>query len=115
MNNPPANAGDTGFISGLGRSPEEGNGNPLQYYCLGNPMDRGAWQATVHKQQNTTEQLSKAEPRYIFKELIETRTTAYKIDKQGPTDSTENYTQHSAIPQMEKSLQKAYIDMLLYV
>ena len=37
-----------GSIPGLGRSPEEGNGYPLQYYSLGNPMDRGVWQATVH-------------------------------------------------------------------
>ena len=42
------NAGDPGSIPGSGRSPGEGNGNPLQYYCLENPMDRGAWQATVH-------------------------------------------------------------------
>ena len=42
------NAGDVGLILGLERSPGEGNGNPLQYSCLGNPMDRGAWQATVH-------------------------------------------------------------------
>ena len=42
------NAGDLGSIPGLGRSPGEGNGNPLQYSCLENPMDRGAWQATVH-------------------------------------------------------------------
>ena len=42
------NAGDLGLIPGLGRSPGEGNGNPLQYSCLENPMDRGAWQATVH-------------------------------------------------------------------
>jgi len=42
------NAGDLGWISGLGRSPAEGNGNPLQYSCLENPMDRGAWWATVH-------------------------------------------------------------------
>ena len=40
---------DLGLIPGLGRSPGEGNGNPLQYSCLGNPMDRGAWQATVHE------------------------------------------------------------------
>ena len=46
--NPPASAGDAGLIPGLGRSPGEGNGNPLQYSCLGNPMDRGAWRATVH-------------------------------------------------------------------
>ena len=42
------NAGDPGLIPGSGRSPGEGNGNPLQYSCLENPMDRGAWQATVH-------------------------------------------------------------------
>ena len=42
------NAGDLGSIPGLGRSPEEGNGNPLQYSCLENSMDRGAWWATVH-------------------------------------------------------------------
>ena len=46
-----ANAGDTrdvGLIPGSGRSPRGGHGNPLQYSCLGNPMDRGAWWATVH-------------------------------------------------------------------
>ena len=42
------NAGDPGSIPGSGRSPGEGNGNPLQYSCLENPMDRGAWWATVH-------------------------------------------------------------------
>ena len=42
------NAGDLGLIPGLGRSPGEGNGNPLQYSCLENPMDRGAWQVIVH-------------------------------------------------------------------
>ena len=47
----PANAGDirdAGLIPGLGKSPGEGNGNPLQYSCLENPIDRGAWQAIVH-------------------------------------------------------------------
>ena len=43
------NAGDPGSILELGRSPEEENGNPLQYSCLENFMDRGAWQATVHE------------------------------------------------------------------
>ena len=47
VKNRPANAGDTGSIPGPGRSPGEGNGNPLWYSCLGNPMDRGAWWATV--------------------------------------------------------------------
>ena len=52
VNNPFANAGnatDVGSISGLGRSPGEGNGNPLQYSCQGNPKDKGSWPATVHK------------------------------------------------------------------
>ena len=48
MKNPPASTGDAGSIPGLGGSPGGGNGNPLQYSCLGNPMDRGAWWATVH-------------------------------------------------------------------
>ena len=52
VKNLPANAGDirnTGLIPGSGRSPGEGNGNPLQYSCLENPMDRGAWRAIVHR------------------------------------------------------------------
>ena len=51
VRNPSANAGatgDAGLIPGSRRSPGEGNGNPLQYFRLGNPMDRGAWQAIVH-------------------------------------------------------------------
>ena len=52
VENMPANAGDIrneGLIPGMGRSPGEGNGNPLQYSCLENSMKRGAWQATVHR------------------------------------------------------------------
>ena len=48
VKNMPANEGDPGSIHGLGRSPGEGNGNPLQYSCLENLMDRGAWWAKVH-------------------------------------------------------------------
>ena len=51
VKNPPANVGDTedaGLIPGLGRSLGERNGNPLQYSCLGNPTDRGAWWAMIH-------------------------------------------------------------------
>ena len=47
VKNPSANAGDAGLIPGLGRSPGEKNGNPVQYSCLENPIDRGAWQTTV--------------------------------------------------------------------
>ena len=52
VKNPCANAedaGDLGSVPGLGRLPREGNCNPLQYSCLENPMDRGGWQATVHR------------------------------------------------------------------
>ena len=48
VKNPLANSGDRGSIPGSGRSPGEENGNPLQYSFLENPMDRGAWRATVH-------------------------------------------------------------------
>ena len=48
-----ADVGDTGFLLGSERSPGEGNGNPLQYSCLENPMDRGAWQATVQRVANS--------------------------------------------------------------
>ena len=57
VTNMPVKAGDMGLISGSGRSPGEGNGNPLQYSSLGNSIDRGAWQATVHgvtKESDTT-------------------------------------------------------------
>ena len=52
------NAGDPGSIPGWGRSPGEGNGNPLQYSCLENSVDRGAWQATVHGVAKSWTQLS---------------------------------------------------------
>ena len=57
VKNLPASAGDVGSIPGSGRSPGEGNGNPFQSSSLENPMDRGAWQATVHgvtKESDTT-------------------------------------------------------------
>ena len=61
VKNPPANAGDAGdagSIPGSGRSPGEGNGNPLQYSCLKNSMDRGTWWAAVHGVTKSQTQLS---------------------------------------------------------
>ena len=58
VKNPPTNTGDTGLITGSRRSPGEGNGNPLQYSYLGNPVDRRAWQATAHGVANSQTQLS---------------------------------------------------------
>ena len=51
-------AGDEGSVPGSGRSPEEGNGQPLQYSCLGKPMNRGAWWVTVHEAAKSWTQLS---------------------------------------------------------
>ena len=67
VKNLPANAGDTGNVDstpGLGRSPGGGNGNSLQYSCLESPMDRGAWQATVHGVAKSRTQLRTSLPHY---------------------------------------------------
>ena len=71
VKNLPASAGDikdVGSIPGLGRLPGEGDGNLLQYSCLENPMDRGAWQATVHgvAELDMTEQLSIRNPYFTI-------------------------------------------------
>ena len=58
IKNLPANAGDLGSIPGSGRSPGEGSDSPLQYSCLGNSMDSGAWWATVHRVTKSQKQLS---------------------------------------------------------
>ena len=58
VKNPPVNAGDASLMPGSGRCPGEGNGNPLQYFCVENPMDREAWQATVHGVAKSRTQLS---------------------------------------------------------
>ena len=58
VKNPPANAGDVGSIHESGRSPGEGNGNPLKYSCLGNPKDKGVWWATVHGLQRVRHDLA---------------------------------------------------------
>ena len=68
VKNPPANAGDLrdmGSITGLGRSPQGGHGNLLQYSCLENPIDRGAWQAKVAKSWTQLKRLSTYNIKYL--------------------------------------------------
>ena len=75
VKNPPANAGDIrdlGSIIGSGRSPGGGHGNPLQYSCLENPMDREAWQATIHRIAQSWTQLKR----------LSTNNTNSKIQKE---------------------------------
>ena len=75
VKNPPANAGDIrdlGSIIGSGRSPGGGRGNPLQYSCLENPMDREAWQATIHRIAQSWTQLKR----------LSTNNTNSKIQKE---------------------------------
>ena len=69
VKNLPASAGDQGSIPGSGRSPGEGNGNPLQYSCLENPMDRGAWLATVHGVTKKESEATSLSPSKAFEEL----------------------------------------------
>ena len=67
VKNPPARVGDAGLIPGSRRSFGEGNGNPLQDFCLGNPMDRGVWWATgITKESDTTYQLNNNNVIYYY-------------------------------------------------
>ena len=75
VKNPPANVGDVrdvGLIPGLGRSPGGGHGNPDQYSCLENPMDRGAWWATLHgvSESDMTEQLTQQQTTFSDSMLL---------------------------------------------
>ena len=74
VKNLPANIGDLrdmGSITGLGRPPGGGHGNPLQYSCLENPRDRGAWQATVHRVANSRTQLKRLSTDTCTQNLLE--------------------------------------------
>ena len=69
VKNLPSSAGDADLIPGSGRSPGEGNGNPLQYRCLVNPRDRGAWKAIVHgvaEESDTTERLNNSNICHLY-------------------------------------------------
>ena len=76
------NAGDPGSVPGLGRSPGEGNGNPLQYSCLGNPMDGGAfWAIWGCTEMDTTEQLTFSHFTFL---LIRTYATLFRVHSDIP-------------------------------
>ena len=98
------NAGDPGSIPGLGRAPGEGNGNPLQYSCLENPMDRGAWRATVHG-------VTKSQ----------TRLTEHTSEKEGPTSDvgdpelTKNTRNDYAYPEFTIAETKTRLSSVLHV
>ena len=64
------NVGDMGSIPGLGRSPGEGNGNPLQYSCLENPMDGGAWRAAVHGVAKSRTRLSDFTVTFLVPQMV---------------------------------------------
>ena len=88
VKNLPANAGDSGSIPGLGRSPGEGNGNPLQYSCLGSPMDRQACWATVHgvsKSCTRLKQLSNLA--HTHTQHTHTHTPCEKVEAQGQRET----------------------------
>ena len=91
VKNPPDNAGDTGMIPGSRRSPGGRNGSPLQYSCLGNPMDRGAWRGTDHgiTKLDTTEQLNHASDcvkdgeglAFLFEDRTEQKNHYVKVER----------------------------------
>ena len=86
IKNTPPNAGDRGSIPGSRRSPGEGNGNPLQYSCLGNPMDRGAWWATILgvAELNMTKQLNNKRPNLGYSQRVAGRTRTMGIFLESP-------------------------------
>ena len=86
VKNPPANIGDVRLMPESGRSPGEGNGNPLQYSCLGNPMDKGAWWATVHRVTKRQRGLSDWACRRVYKtvpwkQILDLNTLDEKLEK----------------------------------
>ena len=70
VRNPPANVADADLIPGSGRSPGEGNGNPLQCTCLGNPMDRGAWWATFSRVARVGHELATKQQQTTYIDLL---------------------------------------------
>ena len=92
VKNLPANAGDLDSIPGSGRSPEEGNGNPLQYSCLGNPTDRGTWRATVHGVVKESDMTEHARQQHFFPQTCSETNSPQRSFPGGPvvTNSLSN-------------------------
>ena len=111
---PTYNSGDTGSTPGSGRSPGEGNGNPLQYSCLGNPLDRGAWWAVVHGVAMSgtwlTQRLNNNIPEKTPQNLCLLPSFKIKwINNKDLLCNTGNYIQYLIITYMGKESEKDYI------
>ena len=104
VKNPPTIAGDTGSIPGSGRFSGEGNGNPFQYSCLGNPMDRGAWGNTVHGVTKSRTWLS------TMHKWKDTYNWIRKVSNQNRSDCT-LYRKESAIAHGGKEYLKAHVEI----
>ena len=104
VKNPPTNTGDTGSIPGSGRFSGEGNGNPFQYSCLGNPMDRGAWGATVHGITKSRTWLS------TIHKWKDTYNWIRKVNNQNRSDCT-LYRKESGIAYGGKEYLKAHVEI----
>ena len=79
VKNSPVNARDTGSVPGLGRSPRERNGNPFQYSCLHNPMDRGSWWATLHGVAQRVKHDSRDKTTSSFQSLVNLTDACFQI------------------------------------
>ena len=90
VKNPPTNAGDTGLIPGSGRSLGGGHGRPLQYSCLENPMDRGAWRAVAHGPQRARHDWSDSAQAHMVLTLLHTSLPA-RSSEAAPCSKTCDY------------------------
>ena len=99
VKNLPANAGDTGSIPGSGRSPGGGHSNPVHYTCLGNPMNREAWQATVYGVAKSWIQLSDRTYTHILSLLLY-QTHTPPLGSRGPLSSPTSPPYPSQLPQV---------------
>ena len=104
------NAGDMGWIPGLGRSPEGVHGNPLKFSCLGNPMHRGAWRATVHRVAKSWTWLSYWVCTYLHSLMMENEQVGcYRLGSTGTTGAAQFF--HVVLPSMAWYCQGTVLEM----